>query len=105
MRPSRLRMTWCVAVAAATNADVATTALGTRFLYPYLKFSRKDGVRRDPIEVHARELVDPFTNWPALRADQRWQPTPAPSAPVAKGTALKDVAGRRGVKDTSLQQQ
>lgn len=103
--PARLRMTWCVAVAATTNADVATTALGTNFLYPYLKFSRKDGVRRDPIEDHARELVDPFTNWPALRADQRWQPTPAPSAPVAEETALQVMAETQGVTDAPLQQQ
>lgn len=102
--PSRLRMTWSVAVAASTNADVATTALGTKFLYPYLKFSRRDGVRRDPIEDHARVLADPFTNWPALRADQRWQPTPAPAKPVAKETALEGASGRETTGDTSTQQ-
>ena len=103
--PARLRMTWYVAVAATTNADVASTALGTKFLYPYLKFSRKDGVRPDPIEDHAHELVDPFTNWPALRADQRWQPTPAPEKPVAKETGPQGKTERKNTTDVPVQQQ
>ena len=61
--------------------------------------------RTDPLSDHVEELTDLFTDWPALRADQRWQPTPVPSKSVAEETGVGDMAEVQGVEGMPVQQQ
>ena len=103
--PSRLRATWAVAVCASVRREVAVSAIGVANVAPFERHLRTNYDRTDPLSDHVEELTDLFTDWPALRADQRWQPTPTPSAPVARETALKGIAERQGVTGVPLQQQ
>lgn len=89
--PSRLRMTWRVSVVEAVNYELAQTALRTSNLNPYVRHLRKHASHADRVEDRVDELADPFTKWPALRSDQRWQPAPAPSSAVEGDEELPGV--------------
>lgn len=102
--PSRLRATWAVAVCAAVRREVAVSAIGVANVAPFERHLRTNFDRTDPLNDHVEELTDLFTDWPALRAGQRWQPTPAPAQPVAKETVLEGVAERESVANTPVQQ-
>lgn len=102
--PSRLRATWAVAVCAAVRREVAVSAIGVANVAPFERYLRTNFDRTDPLNDHVEELTDLFTDWPALRAGQRWQPTPAPAQPVAKETVLEGVAERESVANTPVQQ-
>lgn len=72
---------------------------------PFERHLRTNYDRTDPLSDHVEELTDLFTDWPALRAGQRWQPTPAPAKAVAKETEQESVAGREGVEPSLIVQQ
>ena len=103
--PSRLRATWAVAVCAAVRREVAVSAIGVANVAPFERHLRTNYDRTDPLSDHVEELTDLFTDWPALRANQRWQPTPAPSVPVAKETGSEDNTERMNVTDVPVQQE
>ncbi|MBA1837599.1 hypothetical protein GC584_05855 [Corynebacterium sp. zg912] len=103
--PSRLRATWAVAVCAAVRREVAVSAIGVANVAFFERHLRTNYDRTDPLSDHVEELTDPFTDWPELRAGQRWQPTPSPSAPVAKKTGSGDKAKRMNATDVPVQQQ
>lgn len=100
--PSRLRATWAVAVCAAVRREVAVSAIGVANVQPFEKYLRTDIRWKDPLSDHVEALTDPFTDWPALRADQVWQPTPAPAEPVAKKPDLRAVEGAVSGEDAAI---
>lgn len=102
--PSRLRATWAVAVCAAVRREVAVSAIGVANVAPFERHLRTNYDRTDPLSDHVEELTDLFTGWPALRVDQRWQPTPAPSEPVAKETGVEGRGERISATDMPVRQ-
>ena len=103
--PSRLRATWAVSVCAAVRREVAVSAIGVANVAPFERHLRTNYDRTDPLSDHVEELTDLFTDWPALRADQRWQPTPAPAKVVAKETGSEGKAEYKNATDAPVQQQ